>query len=106
MSITKQITPTGKMSNLVGMYCLVLYEEKCAVKIKRTGFVYGKADECYIIQWHNSLSGEALNCQLFYLIEMKNWMFLPNRETQDYIMEDYSRHGYLRCSLLKEESIK
>lgn len=99
MNISKQITPLGQMSNLVNMFVIVSNGEK----IDRTGFVYGKADEYYIIQWHNAITGEPMIAQLFLPCNMKEWLFVANKETADYIMEDYIKHGKLRYTLYKKK---
>lgn len=99
MKNTKQITPVGQMSNLVNMYVIVPAGKKVAC----TGFVYGKADEYYIIQWHNQLTGEPITGQLFLPSEMKEWIFLSDRETADYVMDDYRRNMILRYTLYKKE---
>lgn len=99
MKNTKQITPVGQMSNLVNMYVIVPAGEKIA----RTGFVFGKADDYYIIQWHNQMTGEPTTGQLFLATEMTDWIFLANRGSADHVMDDYRKHGVIRYSLYKKE---
>lgn len=99
-STLKHITPIGVMSNLVGCYLFVIEDEK----IKRTGFVYGKAEDHYLIQWHNAMTGSPMQCQLFTVLQMVDWMFCPTREIADEIAEDYSKHGRVRYSMYKKDN--
>jgi hypothetical protein len=81
MEEVKTITPTGKMSNLVGMWAIIMYKEVW----KYTCFIYGKADdEYYIVQINNALTGAPLTCKLATLKQMTDWIFIPSQEVMEY----------------------
>lgn len=88
---TKQITPIGKMSNLVGMWALIIDENE---KLKSTVFIYGKAeDEIYIVQAVGALDGVPNIAKLIHVSKMMDWIFLPSREIADDVINDYRKNG-------------
>lgn len=91
---TKQITPIGKMSNLVGMWALILDEKE---KLKTMVYIQGKADdEIYIVQVVSPLDGSTNIAKLINISKMMEWIFLPSREIADDVINDYRNNNSFR----------
>lgn len=89
MTTTKQITPKGKMSNLVGMYAFVWEDEK----LKATLFIKGTAGEyLYIVQALSGLDGEGNVCKIIHIDKMMDWYFYPSLDIANMVMEDYGNN--------------
>lgn len=89
MKTSKQITPIGAMSNLIGMFVIIPDGNG---SVAQTGKVIGKADEYYIVQWYVALTGEGVGAQLFRVSDMIDWIICPTVEDLNIIMDDFYKN--------------
>jgi hypothetical protein len=84
--------PVEDKSNytLVGMWAYILDEKR--LKIRKNVFIYGKVtDEIYIVQICNAFTGSPNVARLVNISQMKEWLFIPNQETHEYVMYEYDK---------------
>ena len=97
MTTVKNINANGTMSNLVGLWAVILNEEG---KIKNTVFIYGKVDdEHFLVQALSALSGEPNVIRIVHLRDMIEWVFYANSELLGEELENESRQGSVRFKL-------
>lgn len=93
----KVVKATGKMSNLVGMYGLILDKND---RIKQFVFISGKAeDKIYIVQVVSLLIGAPNVAKLCHVSKIMKWILLPTREIADEVLEDMRKNKVLRYKL-------
>ena len=89
MKTDKVIAPTGKMSNLVGLFAL-LWSGNDLIK---TLFVKGKVDdEHYLIQFVSPVTGEPNVCRIVHIKNMLDWTFYP-ADIVEHCLADYQKDG-------------
>lgn len=85
---TKIIATQSEMSNLVGMWAILL--EKQDKELKAIIFINGKADrKHFICQIVSPLTGEPNVSVLMTINQLKRWVIIPNKELIDSIVSDF-----------------
>jgi hypothetical protein len=92
MTDIKIIGTASEMSNLVGMYAVLLDSEDVIIaKI----FITGKADNRYFIcQVISPFDGTGNVCKLMTLEQLKDWYIIPTKEVFAEILNDYLKNGW------------
>ena len=84
--INRIVATASEMSNLVGMYGVLIVENKIGERI----LVIGKADsEHFIIQYISMLDGSFNVAELVTIKELRRWIFIPNLELFNEMLTDY-----------------
>lgn len=92
----------GKMSNLVGMYAIIVEGEE----IRNTFYIKGKADDKYfIVQVISPFDGSANVSKLLTLEQMIDWYFF-DKDTAEFVWADYLRVNRFRYKWPKEAQSK
>lgn len=92
--VMKQITPTGEMSNLVGMYAII-FREKQYEGTTYNVYISGKATvDTFIVQAIGGLTGAPNVARLVHIDQMKDWLILPTKEIAEQVLSDWSKQGY------------
>jgi len=90
---TKLIATASEMSNLVNCYALLIRDQKLIAQ----AFVLGKAsNEYFILQFVSPLDGNPNICKLKKLDELTEWVFIPNKDLAEQMLDDYYKHKIWR----------
>jgi len=87
------IASASEMSNLVGMYAFMVFNDKITMRV----YIKGKAsNEYFIVQRISPLTGEPNIATLMTLQQLAEFKIAPNKNIANEILEDYSRHHIWR----------
>lgn len=103
----KQVTPTGKMSNLVGLYFIKFKEGE--IKNDDNGVTYrnfyqgwikGKVDdEHYLAQAIDFLAGKTNVIKIVHVSKMIDWLFFDDADELEYYKERHRRGAKIDIEL-------